>query len=402
MNENPPMGLAKRAGRAALGPLTSRLDMVRRDLEHVQATQRGLAAEAEQAMAATARLEAYFDRFREELRAEFGSAVDAVAGVVSLLAELDPPEGPEGLGTALRLRFDHALLHAEAKAADSRAHFANELGMVRSATHLTHALVERALAATSPTSPAGAHAGGPDTPAASGAVADAGPTRVPFSHPVPTFDVLYRAFEDRHRGDQEAITALQGHDYLDLLRDLAHPELPVADLGCGRGELVRLLDRAGITAVGVDSNQGQVFDGEADLFVEDDLFRWLDGQDDESHRAVVAMHVIEHLPLDLQIRLVFEARRVLAPGGLLVLETPNALSLSTAATNFWVDPTHQRPVHPAFMEFLAVEAGFARVELRPLHPLDLSFGGADEAPSLVADLNSLILGAGDMALLAHR
>jgi len=391
----PPLGLAKRAGRVALGPLTTRLDLVRRDLEHVQATHRDLTAAIEQANAANARLEAYFDRFRDEIRAEFGSVVDSLDAYRSIIAELDPADGPAGAGTALRLRLEHGLLHAEAKANESRAQFERELGDVRSSTRLTQSLVERALAATGP--------GAPTPPPADGAAPAPVPATAPaFVHPVPSFDLLYRAFEDRHRGGDEAITALQEHDYLDLLRALPHPDLAVADLGCGRGELVRLLDRAGLVAVGVDSNQGQIVEGEQRLFVEDDLFRWLDAQDDASLRAVVAMHVVEHLPLELQIRLVFEARRVLAPGGLLVLETPNALSLSTAATNFWVDPTHERPVHPAFLDFLAVEAGFGDIELRPLHPMELSFQGADVVPKLVEELNSLILGCGDLALLARR
>ncbi|CAN5639047.1 hypothetical protein BH10ACT1_BH10ACT1_38110 [soil metagenome] len=392
---NPPLGLAKRAGRAALGPLTSRLDMVRRDLEQVQATQRSLTAALEQANAANARLEAYFDRYKEEIRSDFGSFLDALSVQNSILAELDPPDGPSTAGAALRIRLEHSMLHAEAKALESRDQFARELGEVRSSTRLTQALVERALADAAPDAPAA-------PPADATASATPAPRRVPaFTHPVPSFDLLYRSFEDRHRGGDDAITASQEEDYLELLQALPNAELAVADLGCGRGELVRLLDRSGLRAVGIDSNHGQIVEGEERLFVEDDLFRWLDHQDDASHRAVVAMHVVEHLPLDLQIRLVFEARRVLAPGGLLVLETPNALSISTAATNFWVDPTHERPVHPAFLEFLATEAGFSAIELRPLHPLGVSFQGA-EAPALAADLDSLILGSGDMALLARR
>ncbi|QXC62825.1 class I SAM-dependent methyltransferase [Aquihabitans sp. G128] len=367
----PPLGLAKRAGRVALGPVTNRLDMVRRDLELVQATQRDLAAGLEQAQAANARLEAYLDRFKEELWAEVGPVLDAITAYQSILAELDPAT-PTDAGTALRLRLEHGLLHAEAKALESREQFAHELGEVRSGTRLTQALVERALSAPT-TAPADDDGAAPAVPPAPTAAAPR------FAHPVPTFDLLYRAFEDRHRGGDERIAAQQEADYLALLQELPNPELPVADLGCGRGELVRLLDGAGLDAIGVDSNHGQIADGEERLFVEDDLFRWLDAQDDGTQRAVVAMHVVEHLPLDLQVRLVFEARRVLAPGGLLVLETPNALSISTAATNFWVDPTHERPVHPAFLEFLAHEAGFGSVELRPLHPLEVHFQGTDRA-----------------------
>jgi SAM-dependent methyltransferase len=404
---NHPSELVKRAGRAALGPITSRLDHLRRDMELVWEQQATLSAAIEQAVATTERLEAYLDRFREEVLAETGGAgpqaivaelveggdpADAGAalrrrldGPQAIVTELVEGGDPAGAGAALRQRLDHGLLHAEAVARVLREDVGRQLGDLRSSTRLTQSLVERALA-VGDGPPAADEA--PSVPPADG-----------FTHATPTFDLLYRAFEDRHRGDP---TAQQREDYLQLIRDLPHPELPVADLGCGRGELVRVLDDAGITAVGVDANHGQIGSGEERLFVVGDLFAWLDEQPDGSHRALLAMHVVEHLPLDLQIRLIFEARRVLAPGGALVVETPNALSLSTAATNFWVDPTHVRPVHPLLLEFLADEAGFHEIEHRPLHPLEVSFRGGHAEPDLVADLQSLILGAGDLALIAWR
>jgi len=414
--------LAKRAGRAALAPVTTRLDLLRRDIDIIWAQEAELAASIEQATAAARRLDIYFDRFREEVQAEVhrhGDDLDqfreevraeittvaeptaeAVALTRSILAELDPADGAGSAGAALRVRLEHGLLHAEAVAREIREGLHRELADLRSSTRLTQSLVERALSASVAASPGARSTSTEEAePASPPTTPPAGPT---FTHPVPSFDVLYRAFEDRHRGKVDDITARQGEDYLELLDELPHPDLPIADLGCGRGELVRLLDDHGLTAVGIDSNPGQIADGEERLFVEDDLFHWLDTQADGSHRAVVAMHVVEHLPLDLQIRLVFESRRVLADGGLLVLETPNTLSVSTAATNFWVDPTHERPVHPALLEFLADEAGFGSVELRPLHPMELTLRGGDVAPELVDDLNSLLLGAGDMAMLARR
>lgn len=357
---------AERVGRAALSPVTKRIDMVRSDLGILRAEQARVSASLEQVSAATVRLDAYFDRFREELRAEFGSVIvdgeTTRAHVAELVAER----------IADRQRVDR------------------QIGDLRGSARQTELLLEQA--ASNP--------GGLPQPAPTEQAGQ--PPSQKFDHPVPTFDHLYRAFEDRHRGDSDQITEQQGEDYLDLLRGLPNEHLPVADLGCGRGELVRLLDADGIGAIGIDSNHGQIADGEDRLFIEMDLFQWLDAQADSSHRAIVSMHVVEHLPLPLQVRLIFEARRVLAEGGALILETPNALSISTAATNFWVDPTHQRPVHPAFLEFLADEAGFSQIELLPLHQLPVSFRGSDANPELVEDLNSLILGKGDLALIAHR
>lgn len=370
-----------KVARRLLGPLFARLDAFREDVAATRRRTDELAARLDQLSRQTERLEAYQQVSRDEVR-------DAFASLTTDLSGSSPDQSP---GEILQRRLDHALLHAEALTAETRERFDRDVADLRSTVRLTQAIAERA--ASVPAAPVAS--------AGDEAVAPAVPQRS-FVHPVPSFDLLYRSFEDRHRGDPATIRDRQKDDYLEALSALPNPELRIADLGCGRGELVRLLSEEGHAAVGVDSNLGQVVDGEPELFVEQDLFDWLDGQEDASLRAVVAMHVVEHLPLDLQIRLVFEARRVLAEGGMLVLETPNTLSLSTAATNFWVDPTHHRPVHPLFLEFLANEAGFAEVGTRTLHQVPASFRGNEATAELVEDLNSLILGAGDLALIARR
>lgn len=333
----------------------------------------------------------------DELRARHDAAEAQLAALLHERQQLTGNLGgsseiPGGLADALRDRLDHALLHAEALTAEAKAATNRELAALRSTIRQI-----QAMAATSD------EVG--DTSAADMATTTRSPRH--FRNPTPTFDHLYRAFEDRHRGSEAEIRDRTASDYADLLDRLPPSEHPVVDLGCGRGELVRAVAARGIPVVGVDSNLGQLVaagddSGEQARFVQADLFEWMDEQPDASCRAVFSLHVIEHVPIELQVRLVFEAHRILADGGVLVVETPNAQSLSTAATNFWVDPTHERPIHPLLLEFLAGEAGFVDVELRPLHPVPLAFRGDERAPELVADLNSLVFGHGDIALVAWR
>lgn len=400
MNRTEATQRLKGTARRVLGPTARRLGVTPAMFERGPGARAQMDARLEQIGRAQERLEAYIDRTIEERQAQDAELREAFDTARAILQVLRPEEGATGAGAALERRLDHALLHADAQAAQSRLQFDRDLADMRSSMRLTQALVERAI-----DTPSGGPVGG-SAPASDGAGSDGDPADRPsarwFDHPVPSFDVLYRSFEDHHRGSPDEILDRQRDDYLALLTELPNPELPIADLGCGRGELVRLLESTGQPAVGVDSNLGQVNDAQAGTYHEADLFDWLDKQDDASCRAVVAMHVIEHLPVDLQIRLVFEARRVLAPGGALVLETPNTLSLNIAATNFWVDPTHQRPVHPMFLEFLATEAGLVDVQTRFLHPIPVEFPSTEDTAALVADLNSLILGAGDLALVARR
>src|SRR5262249_47045689 len=84
--------------------------------------------------------------------------------------------------------------------------------------------------------------------------------------------------------------------------------------------------------------------------------------------GVVSFHVIEHLPPEAVDRLVRLASRALAPGGVLILETPNPLSLVVAARNFWLDPTHRRPVHPESLRLTYELAGLGLIERIGLRP----------------------------------
>ena len=53
---------------------------------------------------------------------------------------------------------------------------------------------------------------------------------------------------------------------------------------------------------------------------------------------------------------------------MLILETPNPLSVVVAARNFWLDPTHIRPVHPESLKLMYELAGFDPVERLDLRP----------------------------------
>ena len=74
---------------------------------------------------------------------------------------------------------------------------------------------------------------------------------------------FYRLLEDRYRGDEASVRArVQPYateiaGYRAALAEAAWADFKVADLGCGRGELLSALAGAGIRAIGVDSNAEQ-------------------------------------------------------------------------------------------------------------------------------------------------
>jgi len=179
-------------------------------------------------------------------------------------------------------------------------------------------------------------------------------------------DNFYREFEDKHRGKTEDIRQ-RLNVYLPLIKplDLFYPESIVIDVGCGRGEWLKLLRDNGIKGIGVDLNEGMLAEARKDgLTVElEDCIEYLKKQADDSLIAVTGFHIVEHLPFALVHTLVIEAHRVLKPGGLLILETPNPENISVGSCSFYMDPTHQNPLPPDLLKFLPDYYGFQRTRV---------------------------------------
>lgn len=179
-------------------------------------------------------------------------------------------------------------------------------------------------------------------------------------------DVLYRRIEDALRGPESHVRADVAH-YVNL----AAGHQPVLDVGCGRGEFLAMCGERGISARGVDTNERSVADGrQRGLDVSPGAVpECFASVADRSLGAVLAMHVVEHLPVEALFALFRESARVLRAGGLLMIETPNAESMQMSASDFWRDPTHIAPRHPAALTVLAREHGFAIDEVRAVHEL---------------------------------
>lgn len=177
---------------------------------------------------------------------------------------------------------------------------------------------------------------------------------------------FYRAFEERFRGSRELIKSRQRF-YLPFILPLKEiiPAPATLDLGCGRGEWLELLCENGFDAHGVDLDEGMLSACyQLGLHAKKcDALSALRAWPDASLAVVSGFHIAEHISFeDLQL-LVQDALRVLKPGGLLILETPNPDNLSVATSSFYLDPTHQRPIPSQLLSFLTEHYGFARVKV---------------------------------------
>jgi O-antigen chain-terminating methyltransferase len=173
---------------------------------------------------------------------------------------------------------------------------------------------------------------------------------------------FYRAFEDRERGSRDLILGrLQAYRPL-LEALLSQSDNPDAlDLGCGRGEWLQVLSEVGFNGLGVDQDAGMLRGCEelGLAAIEGDALAYLLQQPDDSLLLVSAFHLVEHLPFKILQAIVEQALRVLQPGGVLIMETPNPENLSVGAHTFYLDPTHERPLPPALLSFLPDYYGFA-------------------------------------------
>lgn len=221
----------------------------------------------------------------------------------------------------------------------------------------------------------------------------------------------YFAFEARMRGSRNVVRERQS-DYLDEFREAA----PVLDVGCGRGEFLELLREAGVEARGIDLDEDMVEHcREEGLEVERaEALAYLEGLEDGSLGGIFSAHLVEHLSPAALVRLLELAVAKLRRGGIFVAETPNPLSL-LALANFSADLSHERPIHPATLEFLVRQAGFREAELRFLGPVpererlrpvplpaEQAFEDTREAlDANVARLNDVVFGPQDYAVVAR-
>jgi 2-polyprenyl-3-methyl-5-hydroxy-6-metoxy-1,4-benzoquinol methylase len=201
--------------------------------------------------------------------------------------------------------------------------------------------------------------------------------QVAQSAPADFANVDWLKFADRFRGTEESVRERQ-QMYASRFREHA----PVLDIGCGRGEMIQILQDAGITARGIDSNDDSIaLCAAKGLNAEKaDLFAYLSALPDASLGGVICCQVVEHLPqarLPEMIRLVHAKLRA---GGLVALETPNPECLAIFATHFYIDPTHRHPIPPALTNFYLEEAGFGRIEIQRLAPAIESMPSLGELP----------------------
>ena len=142
----------------------------------------------------------------------------------------------------------------------------------------------------------------------------------------------------------------------------------ILDMGCGDGALLQLLKRHGYTNLrGFDASAENVASCHAagiEGVESEDLLQIEDFHPGTTWDVLIAWDVIEHLPKDAIAPMLDSARKRLAPGGRLLLQTPNMGSVFAAYCRY-NDVTHESGFTENSLETLLHAAGFKTVTVLP-------------------------------------
>ncbi len=182
---------------------------------------------------------------------------------------------------------------------------------------------------------------------------------------------LYEAYASQHAGigSGEAGTLVYRRDIRPLLPPPAAG--PVVDIGCGRGDLVRLLQADGYDAEGIDVSPEQTALAQAaGIFrVRQGDFRAVLAAHPEHYAAITATDVLEHFTKPEVLATFDDVVAALRPGGVFVARIPNAVSpLGGHIRNG--DFTHQTSFTARSIRQIAAAASFDTVLARSSPPVE--------------------------------
>ncbi len=219
----------------------------------------------------------------------------------------------------------------------------------------------------------------------------------------------YFKFENRFRGPRTVIKERQ-----ELYIPYFEGKGTVLDLGCGRGEFLELLQENHIPAIGVDSYSE---------FVEYCTMKGLDARigrvpdylrdmEDNSVGGIFAAQLVEHISFDELVELCYQSHRILNDGGCFIVETPNPTSLAIYTNSFYVDPSHNKPVHPVTLQYIMEQQGFNNIQILFTEQSKVDYrlpllssstvDNLEEFNNGINRLSDLLFGSQDYAIIAYK
>lgn len=220
-----------------------------------------------------------------------------------------------------------------------------------------------------------------------------------------SLDSYYVAFEEKFRGSEEVIYNRLKKSYSSLLKSIPkeNKQLTFIDIGCGRGELLRLYQELGLRGTGIDLNKTMVDRSKANGFnaIQANALDYLREQPANTLGGISGIHIVEHIPFESLLELLQEAYRVVAPGGFVLFETPNAENVTVGSFTFWYDSSHLKPVPPDVLNFMLGYVGFNKTKILRLHPSE-ELTMAQKSGKLTQAIAQRLFGPRDYTAIGYK
>ena len=174
-------------------------------------------------------------------------------------------------------------------------------------------------------------------------------------------DQLYFNFENRFRGNRDhVINSLNIYDGSIKYCKRELDGLEALDIGCGRGEWLEKLSHSGFNCLGIETNESMVRTcRELGLnILHGDALNSLKSLPDKKFSLISMFHVIEHLENNYIKQIFCECKRLICPGGLLLIETPSIDNLIVSSKTFHLDSTHINKINPDNLIYSLESTGF--------------------------------------------
>jgi len=221
-------------------------------------------------------------------------------------------------------------------------------------------------------------------------------------------DIDYLMFEEIYRGSEEELKEKQ-KSYLKYFEGKDN----ILDIGCGKGEFLELLISEGKQQVkGIDLNKDMIyFCQDRGLIVEQiDALSYLQKCEDSSLEGIFMAQVIEHLEVPYLLELIKQCRVKLKDEGVLIMETINPQCLSVFSNSFYMDLSHNKPVHPLTIKFLVEAEGYHVIDILYLSEITEKFPqilgngieNAEDINKAITRLNNLLYGYQDYAIVVRK
>lgn len=217
----------------------------------------------------------------------------------------------------------------------------------------------------------------------------------------------YKDFEDRFRGSREVIKERQIEyvKYFEGKRD-------VIDVGCGEGVFLEILKEKNIPSRGADLYEPYVLTCQKmGLEVEHmDAIEYIRKQ--KRIDGLFAAQLVEHLSYYQIKELSDLAYQRMVDGSVMILETPNPMTLAVFTHAFYMDPTHIRPIHPYTLQYIVGKSGFKTVEIlftpKSKYPENIpdivstNIENLEEFNRSMRSVSEMMFGSQDYAIIAKK